>query len=107
MGEQKVEKINPKKFRVFTHKRLIYLSAVKPSLLVLVDGVSSTLATRQVDKRHHSVPLRIIDILQLHLEDGVRAGTISIGSCNTAGSLLKSDPDHLHDLFNILYRLLG
>lgn len=75
-------------------------------LLILVNSVGASLAASQVDEGHHAVSLGIVDILELHLQDGMRTRAVGVGTSHSTGSLLETRPNHLHDVLDTLDGLL-
>ncbi len=75
-------------------------------LLILVNSIGASLATSQIDEGHHAVSLGIVDILELHLQDGMRTRAVGVGTSHSTGSLLETRPNHLHDVLDTLDGLL-
>lgn len=78
-------------------ERLVDLSAVHLRLLIRVHSVCATLTSRQIDKADLSIRLPLV--FQLHLQDGVRARAVGIGTGLAGGTTLQARRDVGHDLF--------
>lgn len=77
----------------------IDLSPVHLCLLVCVHGISATLGARQIDEGHFAIFFTVV--FQLHLKDGVWAGTVGVGTRLARGTALEAHADISHYVISL------
>ena len=88
-------------------KTLIDLCTFRTRLFIVICGVGSSLATRQIDEAHSGVYLVVTSSFKLHLEHSVRSRRGIVSTCGSAGPLLKAIANKLHDILDRLDGYLG
>jgi hypothetical protein len=84
-------------------ERLIDFCAIQPRLLVLVYGVRASLRPGKVNKGHLAKVLLRLCLLELQLQDGMRAGRVRVGPGDPGGPRLQTCLDGLHDGLDITH----